>query len=121
MREYDLGDILSVSHGRMFSSRGLDGVRDLIEYLVDEPVFTHQLPRVANECAPSLREQLPFLDQIKIPRLNSQEQYQTWMARQYQIHGRMHPVRPVPPGVHEHVHPVLEAIRMFGLDDRQAH
>jgi hypothetical protein len=60
-REFHIGDILSVSTGYFASPNGFGAVHELIEYLLGEPVMTHELPGVWERCKRGLIAQHPQL------------------------------------------------------------
>lgn len=50
-KEFDLGDVLSVTTGTLLSSRGLDGVCDLLSFMTGkDPLPPHLMIGVAFEC-----------------------------------------------------------------------
>lgn len=61
MKVFHIGDVLSVTTGRLVSSRHMDGVYDILNFLTTDDLFTHQLPRACEECKPWLRTQFPRL------------------------------------------------------------
>lgn len=61
MKQFHISDILSVTTGRLVSSRHMDGIYELLNFLTGDTLFTHQLPRAMRECEPWLRSQFPYL------------------------------------------------------------
>ena len=61
MKLFHISDILSVTTGRLVSTRHIDGVYDILNFLTGDDLFTHQLPRANRECEPWLRSQFPLL------------------------------------------------------------
>lgn len=62
MKQFHIGDILSVTTGRLVSARHIDSVYEILSFLVGgESLWTHQLPRVMDECRPWLATQFPDL------------------------------------------------------------
>lgn len=57
-RRFHIGDILSITTGRLASPRGMDGIYDILDYMTDDSSFTTQLGRFAEECKPYLDQQL---------------------------------------------------------------
>lgn len=57
-RRFHIGDILSITTGRLTSPRGMDGIYDILGYMTDDSPFTTQLGRFAEECKPYLEKQL---------------------------------------------------------------
>lgn len=61
MKLFDISDVLSVTTGRLVSSRHMEGVHAFMDFLTGDQLFTHQLPRAANESREWLRSQFPNL------------------------------------------------------------
>jgi hypothetical protein len=61
MRMFHVSDILTVTTGRLVSSRHVEGVYDILDFLTGDQLFTHQLGRAMKECEPWLRSQFPYL------------------------------------------------------------
>ncbi|MGI9491408.1 MAG: hypothetical protein ACR2QF_03175 [Geminicoccaceae bacterium] len=58
-RDFHVADILSVTHGYLISSRHIDGVYDVLNFLTGQNLYTHQLPRASEEIHDALLAQLP--------------------------------------------------------------
>ena len=63
MQEFHISDVLSVTTGRLVSSRHMVGVYAILNFLTGDDLYTHQLPRAMDECRPWLRTQFPTLMQ----------------------------------------------------------
>ncbi len=61
MKLFHISDVLSVTTGRLVSSRHMDGIYEILNFLTGDKLFTHQLPRAMRECEPWLRSQFPRL------------------------------------------------------------
>ena len=61
MKAFDISDVLSVTTGRLVSSRHMDGIYDILNFLTGDSLDTHQLPRAMEECEPWLRTTFPQL------------------------------------------------------------
>jgi len=57
-RRFHIGDILSITTGKLVSPRRIDGVYDILGYMTDDAPYTTQLGRFAEECLPYLEQQL---------------------------------------------------------------
>jgi hypothetical protein len=44
-RTFDLGDVLSITTGRLVSQRGMDGIYDVLNFMTGDDLMTHQLPK----------------------------------------------------------------------------
>lgn len=61
MKLFHISDILSVTTGRLVSSRHMGGIYEILNFLTSDQLFTHQLPRAMRECEPWLKTQFPRL------------------------------------------------------------
>jgi hypothetical protein len=61
MKQFHISDVLSVTTGRLVSTRRIGGVYDVLNFLTGDELYTHQLPRASDECKPWLRTQFPAL------------------------------------------------------------
>jgi hypothetical protein len=60
-QKFHLGDVLSVTTGRLVSPTHIDGVYKILNFMTRDDLFTHQLPRAGDECKPYLAKQFPQL------------------------------------------------------------
>ncbi|WP_159840184.1 DUF7736 domain-containing protein [Nocardia sp. CY41] len=108
-RSFHIGDILSVTSGKLVSPRHVDGIYDLLGWMTGEKPMTHQLPRLSRECAPSLCEQFPDLAALEVPKgLNSEEKVLFWLGAQEPEYGTRREVAPLRPGEHTSIDPITE-------------
>jgi len=128
-KEFHLGDILSVMTGRLVSPRHIDGVYEILNFMTGDNLFTHQLPRVADECKPHLFKQFPQLATPEmdfavaelVEMLNSGKDKPDmlvagWLAKQVAKYGETFTVKPIPQTDHEIKDPIQEAINIMGHD-----
>ena len=114
-RRFPLGDILTVTTGIAFS-QGIAGAHELMEYMVGGPVWTHQLPRVADECKPELLRQHPDLVGVRPPGDFPEPRAENalrWLAAQVVRFGDYRTVAPLPAG-HQLIDPITELGRLLG-------
>jgi len=110
VRNFHIGDILSITTGRLVSPRRMDGVYDILNYMTGDDLFTHQLIRAAEECAPALREQHPDLTDVDVPEeFHGEEHVQRWLGDLVMRHGESRPVMPLHPEEHTVIDPIAEA------------
>lgn len=114
VREFHLGDVLSVTTGILVSPRKLDGLWELLDHMTGESLFTHQLPRAFDECAPELLCQHPDLAAVAVPELEP-EQVLGWLAEQVAVFGEYRSVRPLATDDHTRIDPISE-LRMMRPD-----
>ena len=65
-KQFHLGDILSVTHDKLLSPRHIKGVYDILNFMTADNLYTHQLPRAADEAKPSLLRQHSFLSGVDV-------------------------------------------------------
>lgn len=79
-RDFDLGDVLSVTTGRLVSPRHIDGVYDILGYMTGERLMTHQLPRACDQVKPEVLRQHPDFADLDVPSgLDSEEKVFAWL------------------------------------------
>lgn len=61
MKKFHFSDVLTITTGRLVSTRHVDGIYDVLNFMTGDELFTHQLPRAADECRPWLATQFPEL------------------------------------------------------------
>jgi hypothetical protein len=111
-RSFHIGDILSITSGKLVSPRHVEGIYDLLGWMTDEKPMTHQLPRLSEECAPALREQFPDLAAVDVPKgLNTEEKVLFWLGGLEAEYGTRREVAPLPPQDHTSIDSLVE-IRM---------
>lgn len=109
MRKFHLSDVLTVTTGKLLSSRHMDGVYDILKYMTDDDVYTHQIPRILNECAPIIIEQYPNLKNINLPEGVDIHQ---WLDEQINKFGEELEIKKLPKGYHAIKDPIAEMIEM---------
>ena len=114
-RTFHLGDILTVTTERLVSPRHMDGLYDLLNHMTGDNLFTHQLPRAADECKPALLAQHPDLADIEVPDFRSPDDVPVWLANQVARFGECRDVVPLAEADHTRIDPVDE-LRMIRPD-----
>ncbi len=118
-RDFHIGDILSITTGRLVSPRLIDGVYDILDYMTGDELMTHQLPRAAEECRPSLREQHPDLADVAVPEeFTGKEHVDRWLGDLVLQYGETRAVRPLEAGDHRVINPIEELADMLGGSER---
>jgi hypothetical protein len=115
-RDFHLGDILSVTTGLLVSSRHIDGVYDILNWMTGDSLFTHQLPRAGEECKGPLLAQHPDLAGVQVPdAFTGKEHVLAWLAEQVERYGETRPVTPLAEADHTRINP-LDELRMIRPD-----
>lgn len=118
LKEFHLGDILSVTTGFLMPPNGMGGIYDILNYMTGDDLFTHALPRAADECKPYLLEQMPFLSKIDGNAYYNSggKDWDNWLADKIATYGEYHSVRPIHFEDHEVIDPI-EELHQMGVDD----
>lgn len=113
-KTFHIGDILSVTTGKLVSLDHIGGVYNLLGHMVGEDLMTHQLPRVSDECTPSLLAQFPDLP-TSAPEFVDEAHVWHWLEEQVQRFGSTRDVAPLASAEHTVIDP-LDEIRMIRPD-----
>lgn len=116
---FHLGDVLSVTTGKLLSPSGVDGLYRIAAHLAGEPVWTHQLPRVMNEGKGPLLARYPALAQVNTEGVN-EHNFAEWLALQVSLHGEWFEVDSLDANQHESIDPESELVELGVHPDRIA-
>ncbi len=111
MKVFSFGQILSIYTGRLMCP--IDKVYEILDFLHNTNLFTHQLPRASDDAKPWLLESLPWLDGITCDEitpdnvLNRLEYYES-------KYGTLHPLEAIPHNKELKRHPVTELVDILG-------
>ncbi len=134
MKTFHISDVLSVTTGRLVSSRHMDGIYDILNFLTGDNLFTHALPRAIRECEPWLRTQFPQLfpdnplmegliaglvnnlDQVS--KEESSAVITEWVEKVRAAHQLPEylPIYEMGSDMHTRIHPIDELVAMVGVD-----
>lgn len=78
-KQFHISDVLSVTTGRLVSTRHMAGIYEILNHMTNDQLFTHQLPRASAECKPWLIRQYPQLADVDGGALDA------WFERQEQV------------------------------------
>ena len=112
---FHVGDLLSVTTGRMVSPSGIDGIYNILNFMTGSDLFTHQLPRAAEVCGPVLLRQYPVLSEVVIGELDPKT-FDAWLANVEAQVGTSFEVDPLPADAYTAKHPLDELAEMSGSD-----
>lgn len=108
-QSFHLGDLLSVTDGKLVSPDHIDGVYRLLDFVTGEKHMTHQLPRAVGVVKPWLLRQHPWLADINVPAgLSGKEAVMSWLATATQTVGSFHTVEAMPFGMYVGREPIAE-------------
>jgi len=116
-KDFHIGDILSVTTGRLVSPRHIDGVYDILNWMTGESLFTHQLPRVGREAAPVLLAEHPHLAEAQADaEAVNKDNWQDFLARMVAKFGETLPVPKMNRDQHESIDPMSELVEKVHPD-----
>jgi hypothetical protein len=114
-RTFHLGDVLSITTGRLVSPRHMEGIHGILDWMTGDSLFTHQLPRAMDECQGPLLAQHPDLAAIVPPETfgdgskdGAKEAVDLWLAEQVAAYGETREVAPLAGGEHTRIDPITE-------------
>ena len=106
-KRFHLGDVLTVTTGKLLSPAGMTGVYAILKHLTGEPIFTHQIGRVLGEATPHLLAQFPALA-AETGEDVTPEGHSLWLVEKSRIYGEWFDVAQLPEHAHESIDPVSE-------------
>ena len=111
---FHLGDLLTVTTGRMFAPDSFDGVYQVLRHLCGEPVSTHQIPLALDAMKPQVLDQHGWLTGLEPPpEVSGADALTGWLARMAAEHGEFHNLRPAPEAWGSH-DPVEDFVALGG-------
>jgi len=126
-RSFHLADVLSVINGRIISTTPIERTFSLLNFMTDDSLFRHQLPRIIDECKPHLDRQFPqlikkdmvseiidFLHSMEIEKEKSLQGifWKEWMEKQIGKYGETFLVEQIPPEAHIRKDPFTEMVEI---------
>lgn len=75
-KNFKLGQVLTVTSGVLLCS--VDELYEILNYLTNDNLYTHQLPRAAEIAKPQLLAKFPELN-VLIPEINTEEQVEKYI------------------------------------------
>jgi hypothetical protein len=111
-REVPLGVALSVGTGIALCD-DFSAVHELIEWMVGEPTWTHQLPRVGLECKEWMKRCDPRIAALKKDEITP-ENWREWLAGIEAEWGPTVTLHRMPGDDHTHIDPLTEGVEIFG-------
>ena len=112
-KTFGLGAILSITTGKLLCDIG--GVYQILNYMTQDKLYTHQLPRATKECAPWLLRQHPQLANLDASGVD-RDSWVGWLSGQTAKFGESLSVEPIPKDDHDEIEPLQELIDMVGPD-----
>jgi hypothetical protein len=116
-KAFHLGDILSITHDRLVSPNHIAGVYSILNHLLDDDFFTHQLPRALRIAKKPLlsmmEEECSGFSEIDNSEVN-EHNWKQWLEEQVEQFGEMFLLPQFPRELHDHQDPIGELKKMIG-------
>lgn len=95
---FHLGDLISITDGHLVAPGHMDAVVEVLEFLTESTLFTHQLPNAGRAVEGCVYEQHPFLREIhwdeSISEIEDGDYRKTvidvWLGRLVEQYGEYH-------------------------------
>lgn len=107
---FHIGDVLSISSGRLVSRDGYDGLQRALSYMAGEEIYTHQIGRVMDEAAPVVLETYPLLADVVVPNDIDESTLDIWLRQQAERYGEFLTLPQMTSEQHERIDPLSEAV-----------
>ncbi len=80
-KAFPTGDVLSAVTGYLITPNGIGGIYGVLNWMIGESVYTHQIPRIGREAGPVLLAAHPELAEVyaEAKQVNK-ENWQQWLA-----------------------------------------
>ena len=131
VKNFSLPIVLTVTTGRLLTNpkNGGNGIEDLYEilnWMTQDNLFTHQLPRASRECKPHLIQRFPELEKYGsvealaaldtlLVNHDAQEAIEAWLKAMAFIGGKdSYDVPRLPRDRHNQIDPLFELVQMVG-------
>jgi hypothetical protein len=114
-KRFPIGVVLSITHDKLLTEIG--NVYEILNWMLDENLYTHQLPRAGKFCRPFLRAQLPQLEEWDI--YDAQVNTENWrgmLNKAVTLFGETLEVEKPPPSVWTEKNPLDELAEMVGKE-----
>jgi hypothetical protein len=115
-RDFDLGDVISISDGRLVSPRLMGGVYDILNFMTGDNLYTHQLPRAWRVCQPAILAQHPQLANVETETVLGPHNIASWLAVQKRLFGETLSIAPLARQAWTQIDPLLEAEALVGKE-----
>ena len=121
-KQFHIGDILSITTDTLLAPSGMSGVYAILNFVTQDSIFTHQIPRAIQEAKPYILRQFPQLNGVTLPadlggeEAVKEEAVKEWVEQQAERFGEWHEVAPMAQDDHQRIDPVEELSEKMGRD-----
>ena len=109
-RQFHIGDVLSITDGRLVSRDGYYGLQRALSHMAGEEIYEHQVGRVMDEAMPVVLEKYPLLADVVVPNDIDETTLDAWLSEQAKLYGEFLTLPRMTIDQHERIDPLSEAI-----------
>ena len=110
-KQFHIGDVLSVTTGRLVSPRHVYGLCDILDFMTGDVIYTHAIGRASKDCKPFLLAEHPSLAAITGDEV-TRENWQEWLAKMVAEFGEHLEVSKIEDGGYTAIDPLAEMLSM---------
>lgn len=101
-KTFNLGSILTITTGRLFTE--MDNVYEILNFLSEESIYTHQIPKVMKIAQQYVLDKCPQLNGVgQDIVINSFDDAKKFLNSQEDILGNCFSLTPIPKNLLEHI------------------
>jgi hypothetical protein len=96
VQDFHLGDILSITTGRLVSLRHMSGVYGILNFMTQDDLYTHQLIIAGPIMKDPIFEQHPWLQEVVVAddfEFTNDHHVYTWLDDMINLYGQYHPLK----------------------------
>lgn len=105
-KNFHISDILSVTTGKQISTRNMEGIYDILSFMIQSEVYTTSIPRIRKACRQEILKKYPSLENVSLT--STKEGLEKWLVEQAKKYGEYLPIDTVGEGVIELIDPMDE-------------
>lgn len=104
-KKFDLGTVLSITTSVLLTDIG--NVYEILNYMTGDDIYTHQIPRALDECAPAILKQFPQLQEIDTESVG-EENWNEFLSDNVKKYGNEFEIKPLDVSEHQFINPLTE-------------
>jgi len=110
LKNFDIGTVLSISHSKLLTDIG--NIYKILNYMLEDNLFTHQLPRACKFCEKFILTQHPQLTEWNnYDESVNEDNYKEMLKKAEEMFGDQLPIKKVPSGIWNFIDPIEELIQ----------
>lgn len=86
-KRFHISDVLSITTGHLVSFRHMDGVYEIMNFVLQDDLTTLGLAAMGDTVREELKRQFPQLEEVKVPDDLNESNYREWVESLYLKYG----------------------------------